>query len=103
MPDLVGPDGADGSGAVHPGLPWAGCSILAAGPRALRELRAKAAGKDSLFMVDMPAQAQTSRVYDEYLARLAGTTSEDLDYLAVSLVGARNKVGRLIGRLPLLG
>ncbi|MFD0447988.1 DUF2000 family protein [Streptomyces indonesiensis] len=31
-----------------------------------------------------------------------GTKTEDLDYLAVSLVGPRNKVSRLIGKLPLL-
>ncbi|GAA0527459.1 DUF2000 domain-containing protein [Streptomyces antimycoticus] len=102
MPELLGPDGTDGSGAGHPGLPWAGCSILAAGPEALRELRAKAAGKDDLYLVDMPGQAQTSRVYDEYLDSLAGTKTEDLDYLALSIVGPRNKVSKLIGKLPLL-
>ncbi|MDN3060810.1 DUF2000 domain-containing protein [Streptomyces sp. SRF1] len=102
MPELLGPDGTDGSGTAHPGLPWAGCSVLAADAGTLRELRAKAVEKDELSVVDMPAQAQTSRVYDEYLDSLAGTKAEDLAHLAVSLVGPRNKVSRLIGKLPLL-
>lgn len=50
----------------------------------------------------MPEQAQTSRVYDEYLGLIAEAESDTLDYLAISLVGPRNTVDRLVGRLALL-
>lgn len=50
----------------------------------------------------MPERAQSSRVYDEYLDRLAGTKHEDLTYRAVSLVGPRNQVSKLVGKLSLL-
>ncbi|GAA2900018.1 hypothetical protein GCM10010517_65600 [Streptosporangium fragile] len=102
LPDLVGRDGEDASGTRHPGLPWAGCSVLAADAGTLHALRAKAAAKDDLLVVDMPEPAQTSRVYDEYLSRLAETRNEDLTYCAISLVGPRNKVDKLVGRLGLL-
>ncbi|MFI6457332.1 DUF2000 domain-containing protein [Streptosporangium amethystogenes] len=102
LPDLVGRDGEDASGVHHPGLPWAGCSILAADADTLHALRAKAATKDDLIIVGMPEPAQTSRVYDEYLDRLADTRNEDLAYSAISLVGPRNKIDKLVGKLGLL-
>jgi hypothetical protein len=103
LPGLLGPDVKDASGGVHPGLPWAGCSVLAAPAETLRALRGKAAARDDLLVVDMPGQAQTSRLYDEYTAQLGETAEEDFDYLAVSLVGPRNPVSRLVGGLPLFG
>jgi hypothetical protein len=65
------------------------------------EIRAKAASKEGLLIVDMPEQAQTSRVYDEYLAAVAGTEAADLTFYAVSIVGPRNEVDKLVGNLPL--
>jgi hypothetical protein len=50
----------------------------------------------------MPRAAQTSRVYDEYLASLAETGEDALGYHAVSLAGPRNKIDKLVGKLPLL-
>ncbi|WP_329390906.1 DUF2000 domain-containing protein [Streptomyces sp. NBC_01716] len=102
LPDLLGGDGRDGSGQLHPGLPWAGCSVLAADAATLHALREKATAKEDVFVVDMPEPAQTSRIYDEYLGLLAGTKHEDLTYLAVGLVGPRNRIGKLVGKLPLL-
>ncbi|MEU0951450.1 DUF2000 domain-containing protein [Streptomyces niveus] len=102
LPDLLGGDGRDGSGHVHPGLPWAGCSVLAADAATLHALREKAAAKEDVLVVDMPEPAQTSRIYDEYLDLLAGTKHEDLTYHAVALVGPRNRIGKLVGKLPLL-
>ncbi|WNV88501.1 DUF2000 domain-containing protein [Umezawaea sp. Da 62-37] len=102
IPTLLGPGTTDASGSHHPGLPWTGCSILAGDVDKVREIRAKAAAKDGLLVVDMPEQAQTSRVYDEYLAAVAGTEAADLTYYAVSVVGPRNKVDKLVGGLPLL-
>lgn len=98
LPDLLGGDGRDASGQVRSGLPWAGCSVLAADTATVHALREKAAAKEDVFVADMPAPAQTSRIYDEYLDLLAGTKHEDLTYHAVALVGPRNR----IGKLPLL-
>jgi hypothetical protein len=50
-------------------------------------------------MVDI---GQHVRVYDGYLERLAKTDEPDLNYLAVSLVGPRNVVDKLVGGLSLL-
>ncbi|GHH71967.1 hypothetical protein GCM10018793_08220 [Streptomyces sulfonofaciens] len=102
LPDLLGRAGEDADGVRHPGLPWTGCSVLAADAATVRAVRAKAAGYDELLIVDMPEPAQTARVYDAYLAELAGTAAGDLAYCAVSLVGPRNRINRLVGGLGLL-
>src|SRR3954453_7833685 len=39
---LAGPGAKDADGSIHPGLPWAGCSVLAAPSHELALLRAKA-------------------------------------------------------------
>jgi hypothetical protein len=102
IPGLLGPAGDDASGHQHPGLPWAGCSVLAGEAVTLREIRIRAMNAPGLFVVDMPQPAQTNRVYDDYLNELAQTKTMDLTYLAVSIVGARNRVDKLVGTLPLL-
>ena len=101
-PNLLGRGGADASGHHHLGLPWAGCSILAGDEATLREIRARAVADQGLLVVDMPQPAQTNRVYDEYLAELAQKNAADLAYHAVSIVGPRNAVDKLVGKLPLL-
>ncbi|MET0134201.1 MAG: DUF2000 domain-containing protein [Kibdelosporangium sp.] len=98
---LIGPGGPDAAGHQHPGLPWAGCSVLAAEPAELAELREKAAASEGVLVVDMPASAQTNRVYDEYLAELAETKPADLATCAVSVVGPRNKISKLVKRFEL--
>jgi hypothetical protein len=102
-PGLLGRAGQDASGHHHPGLPWAGCSILAADRDTLRDIRRRATTAGGLLVVDMPEAAQTNRVYDHYLADLADQEAADLTYLAVSIVGARTTVDKLVGHLPLLG
>ena len=50
----------------------------------------------------MPAHAQVTRVYDGYLEHVAEHRSAELDLLALSLVGPRNRVDKLVGKLRLL-
>lgn len=102
LPALLGADGEDADGFRHPGLPWAGCSILAADATTLNVLRNKAADKEDVLVVDMPEHAQTARVYDQYLEQLSGIKAVDLTYCAVGLLGPRNRIDKLVGRLPLL-
>lgn len=99
---LLGPAAVDADGSAHPGLPWAGCTVLRASAGQLAAIREKARGSEDVFVADMPAAAQLTRVYDEYLAETARTPSAELTLYAVSVVGPRNRVDRIAGRLPLL-
>ncbi|MCA1218094.1 DUF2000 domain-containing protein [Streptomyces sp. 8L] len=99
---ILGDAAVDADGAAHPGLPWAGCTVLAADPATLRAVRAKAASSAGTFVADMPAAAQHTRVYSEYLSSVGETAAEALDYCAVSVVGPRNRVDRIVRKLPLM-
>jgi hypothetical protein len=50
----------------------------------------------------MPAQAQETRIYAEYLANMSTAETETINYHAISLVGPRNRVSKLAHSLPLL-
>ncbi len=99
---LLGDAAVDADGNAHPGLPWAGCTVLTADAATLRVIRTKAAGRPDIFVADMPAAAQGTRVYTEYLGVVGDTKADDLDYYAVSLVGPRNPVDKIVGKLPLM-
>ena len=99
---LLGPDAVDAAGQTHPGLPWAGCSVLTADAETLRAIRAKGEGHEATFVADMPEAAQTTRVYDEYLGAMSSNEAEEIEYLAVSLVGPKNRIDKIVGRLPLM-
>jgi len=101
IPGLLGPGGPDAADRWHPGLPWAGCSILAASQDQLTAIRQQALGR-GLLAADMPASAQATRVYEDYLRALAKTEPGDLALLAVSLIGPRNQVAKLVRHLALL-
>ncbi|GAB3616803.1 hypothetical protein GCM10027416_13600 [Okibacterium endophyticum] len=99
---ILGADAVDGDGDVHPGLPWAGCTVLVADAGTLRSLRAQAAAHDETFVADMPSAAQQTRVYDEYVDALSGSSADEIEYYAVSMVGPRNRIDRLVKRLALM-
>lgn len=102
VPGLLGSPVDDADGATHTPLPWLGCSVLAADPGTLRAIRAKVAAAEGMFLADMPGFAQGINVYTEYQAAVRATAAEDLDYCAISIVGPRNRVGKIVGKLPLL-
>jgi hypothetical protein len=97
---MLGPDATDAAGSAHPGLPWAGGTVLGAPAAELAGLRAAAAVTEGVLVADMPAAAQATRVYDDYLADVAGTA--ELTYLAVGIVGPREIVAEMTRGLPLL-
>jgi hypothetical protein len=101
VPGLLGPGARDASGTWHYGLPWAGCSVLGAEGSELAALRERAIAQ-GLHVADMPSAAQATRVYDDYLATLSATEADALQPLALSVIGPRNQVAKLVRRLELL-
>jgi hypothetical protein len=102
VPRLIGPAAVDGSGLRHEGLPWTGCAVLGADTEGLHRLRTRATGKPGVLVTDMPAVAQQTRVYQEYQRAVADAAHDDIVYLAVSILGPRNRVDKLVGGLRLL-
>jgi hypothetical protein len=99
---LIAHGGPDASGLAHPGLPWAGCTILGGSSEEIAAARARAASSADVLLVDMPTAAQTHRVYDHYLVELARTDPRDLAVCAFSVIGPRNRVDKITRKLSLL-
>ena len=99
---LIARGGPDADGVAHPGLPWAGCSVLTAGAEQLANVRRKAADIESILVVDMPESAQANRIYDEYLAELSTTRTTDVAAIALSMIGPRAEIDAIVKRLSLL-
>ena len=99
---LIARGGPDASGHDHPGLPWAGCTVLGGTPEEIAAVRVRAAASEGVLVADMPRSAQANRVYDDYLGELAGTKPEDLGVSAFSVFGPRNRVDKLVKKLALL-
>jgi hypothetical protein len=99
---LIARGGRDASGHAHPGLPWAGCSILCGTAAEVAAARARAAASPDVLLVDMPTAAQEHRVYDHYLAELARTDPAELAVCAFSVVGPRNRIDKITRKLALL-
>lgn len=45
---------------------------------------------------------QHTRVYADYLATLEEAPADGIDYYAVSIVGPRKRVDKIVGKLPLM-
>ncbi len=97
---LVGPDVKDADGVLHPGVVLIPVPILIADASAIRTIWREAG--EELVRVGFTSLAQSCRTYEEYVDRLATTSTEDLDFAGVGLFGAKRSVNRLGGSLPLL-
>ncbi|MEU1592490.1 DUF2000 family protein [Streptomyces sp. NPDC005708] len=45
---------------------------------------------------------QSTRVYSDFIAAVGKTQTEDMDYCAVSIVGPRSRVDKIVGKLLLM-
>lgn len=99
---LLGDGTDDASGTAHLGLPWAGCTILQTDPATLRSIRGRAVENPQLLVADMPSSAQHTRVYSDFLDVVRAATVDELDYSAISLIGPRKMIDKIVGRLPLM-
>ena len=61
-----------------------------------------AADAPDLWVCAIPASAQTNRVYADYLRQLAATPTSGLELRAIAVLGPRNRIGKLTGKLDLL-
>jgi hypothetical protein len=99
---LLGPDAIDAESLEHPGLPWSGCTILGADQDSLIRILGSAHAAEDVHVAIMPEAAQSTRVYDDYLEAVAALPTGELRPLAVSIVGPRNRLDKLVKRLSLL-
>jgi hypothetical protein len=96
---LVGASLQESDGTAHPGLIPIGIPVLKATMQQLSELHQKSLVHCDV--VDFPVQGQATTDYDAFLAAVRTLPGNSLQYLAVGLVGPRNRISKLVGGFPL--
>lgn len=104
MPEVVGADVRDESGHTHLGIIEFPLPILRGSPESIKALREKLYEPDfqALTVVDFSDLAQSCKTYDEFIGRMDQVPESTLQYFGVAVCGAKKKVNKLTGSLPLL-
>lgn len=55
-----------------------------------------------LPVVDFSDLAQGCKTYDEFIEKMSGVSESDLNYFGIAICGAKKKVNKLTGSMPLL-
>ena len=104
MPEVVGADVADKTGSEHLGIIEFPVPILKGDAERIKAIREKLYEPDfsDLTVVDFSDLAQSCKTYDEFIGKMKATSESDLRYFGIAICGAKKKVNRLTGNMPLL-
>lgn len=104
MPEVVGPDVYDQTGNEHLGIIEFPVPILKGNAGILKTIRERLYEPEfaDLTVVDFSDVAQRCNNYEEFIRRIQGVPEEELSYLGVAICGAKKKVNKLTGSMPLL-
>jgi hypothetical protein len=67
----------------------------------LRELQKISSVDNEIFAMPFSALAQSCKTYEEYGQRIASTHSDNIELVAIGLIGPKKKITRLTGNLKL--
>ena len=104
LPGVIGPDVVDKTGNGHLGIIKFPVPILKGDGAAIKAIREKLYEPDfsDLTVVDFSDLAQGCNVYDEFIEKMKTVPGTELNYLGIALCGAKKKVNKLTGSIPLL-
>lgn len=104
IPEVVGEDVIDKTGKEHLGIIKFPVSILKGNVERIKGIREKLYEPvfSDLMVVDFSDLAQGCKTYDDYIEKMKGVSEIDLNYFGIAICGAKKKVNKLTGNLPLL-
>lgn len=101
-PEIVAEDLVDGSGKFHAGLVNVPVPLLQAEEKDLKKLRDEAAESGDVTLIDFSEPARVARTFEAYRDQLRATSTEDLQYVGVALLGPKKLVSSLTAGFGLL-
>ena len=104
IPDIVGADVYDSTGREHLGIIEFPVPILKGDAKSIKAIREKLYEPEfmDLTVVDFSDLAQGCKTYQEYIEKMGKVSETQLSYLGVAICGAKKKVNKLTGSIPLL-
>lgn len=104
MPEMVGADVIDRSGNAHLGIIEFPIPILKGSRDTLKAIRERLYEPEfeELTVADFSDLAQSCKTYEEFGRKMAQVSNEELQYLGIAVCGAKKKVNKLTGSMPLL-
>ena len=104
MPEVVGADVTDKTGNEHLGIIEFPVPILKGNAESMKAIREKLYEPDfsDLTVVDFSDLAQSCKTYEEFIGKMKAVSEVDLNYFGNAICGAKKKVNKLTGNMPLL-
>lgn len=99
--NLVGPDQQSQDGVNYPGVIYSPLPVLLADGNYLRELQQISGADSDIFSMPFSALAQSCKTYEEYGERIADAQSDQIELVALGLIGPKKKITLLTGNLKL--
>jgi len=98
--NLVGPDMQSLDEVNYPGVIYSPLPVLLAPGDYIRELQ-RIAKEEGIYAMPFSALAQSCKTYDEYGERISSVSSENIELVAIGLIGPKKRITRLTGNLAL--
>lgn len=104
IPEVVGADVYDRSGNGHLGIIEFPVPILKGNVDAIKAIRERLYEPEfsELTVVDFSDLAQGCKNYDEFIEKMKNVSESELNYFGIAICGAKKKVNKLTGSMPLL-
>ena len=104
LPETVGEDVYDKTGKEHLGIIAIPVPVLKGNAGIIKSIRQKLYEPDfsDLTVVDFSDVAQGCNVYDQFIEEMRQVNEVDLNYFGIAICGAKKKVNKLTGNMPLL-
>lgn len=104
IPEVVGKNVYDKTGNEHLGIIEFPVPILKGNIDIIKEIRKNLYSPEfsDLTVVDFSDLAQGCKTYDEFIKKMKYVSEIELNYFGITICGAKKKVNKLTGSMPLL-
>lgn len=104
IPEVVGADVTDQTEKTHIGIIEFPVPVLRGNGESIKAIRERLYEPEfsDLTVVDFSDLAQGCKTYDEFIEKMKTVPESSLNYFGIAICGAKKKVNKLTGMLPLL-